>query len=420
MKTGTLLWALLFVFLCSLSLAQSTGVNGGGPNGGGGGSGTVTSVATGTGLTGGPITTTGTVSLVVPVTNANGGTGTSSTLTGVVRGGVPFTATELSGDVTTSGSNATTIAANAVTNAKAAQMAASTIKCNSSGSIADPSDCNPLPVVANLLGVVFSVDVIATANNSLTGIQTLDGQTGFTGEVVLVAAQSTSLNDGFYIMSAGAWARAGNFKAGDVINQFCNLSVLIEKGTANGGLHWRLNTGGSPIVVGTTGQSWVSSPYPNASTTVRGVGTVTAASISPNASMVASPTSVGGAVFDCVFFQDANGSVGDGNALSNFGPCAITDAGGHLLTTNASGSAPSSSVGTISTDSTDNRGRVTAITATTSITITFRSNFPYTPACGGSTSSAGLGAVVGVTAVSPSAVTFGMASLTGSFNFWCW
>ena len=40
---------------------------------------------------------------------ANGGTGTGSTLTGVVRGGSPLTASELSGDVTTSGSNVTTI-----------------------------------------------------------------------------------------------------------------------------------------------------------------------------------------------------------------------------------------------------------------------------------------------------------------------
>lgn len=56
---------------------------------------------------------------VLPV--ANGGTGTASTLTGLVRGsGTAMTAAELSGDVTTSGSNAATIANNAVTNAKIA------------------------------------------------------------------------------------------------------------------------------------------------------------------------------------------------------------------------------------------------------------------------------------------------------------
>jgi len=46
--------------------------------GGGGGGGTVTSVATGTGLTGGTITGSGTISLITPVTVANGGTGTAT------------------------------------------------------------------------------------------------------------------------------------------------------------------------------------------------------------------------------------------------------------------------------------------------------------------------------------------------------
>lgn len=41
-------------------------------------SGSVTSIATGTGLTGGPITTTGTISLVVPVVASSGGTGQTS------------------------------------------------------------------------------------------------------------------------------------------------------------------------------------------------------------------------------------------------------------------------------------------------------------------------------------------------------
>jgi len=54
---------------------------------------------------------------VLPI--ANGGTGTASTLTGLVRGSASaMTAAELSGDVTTSGSNAATIANSAVTAVK--------------------------------------------------------------------------------------------------------------------------------------------------------------------------------------------------------------------------------------------------------------------------------------------------------------
>jgi hypothetical protein len=50
-----------------------------------------------------------TVSLNTPAAVSCGGTGTASTLTGIVRGGSPMTGSELSGDVTTSGSNAATV-----------------------------------------------------------------------------------------------------------------------------------------------------------------------------------------------------------------------------------------------------------------------------------------------------------------------
>jgi hypothetical protein len=45
---------------------------------------------------------------ILPI--ANGGSNTSSTLTGLIRGGSSYTAAELSGDATTSGSNAVTVA----------------------------------------------------------------------------------------------------------------------------------------------------------------------------------------------------------------------------------------------------------------------------------------------------------------------
>jgi hypothetical protein len=63
--------------------------------------------------------------LSAPVSIGKGGTGTASTLTGLVRGSATaMTGAELSGDVTTSGSNATTIAAGAVTYSKMQNISA--------------------------------------------------------------------------------------------------------------------------------------------------------------------------------------------------------------------------------------------------------------------------------------------------------
>src|ERR1700726_4019345 len=56
-----------------------------GGGGGGGGGGTVTSVGSGSGLTGGPIFTAGTLSLVVPVTRANGGLNSITPGVGILR-----------------------------------------------------------------------------------------------------------------------------------------------------------------------------------------------------------------------------------------------------------------------------------------------------------------------------------------------
>lgn len=82
-----------------------------------------------------------------------GGTGTASTLTGLVRGGsLAFSATELSGDVLTSGSNATAIGLNVVTNAKLAQMAANTFKGNNTGALANAADLT-VPQAQTLLAV---------------------------------------------------------------------------------------------------------------------------------------------------------------------------------------------------------------------------------------------------------------------------
>jgi hypothetical protein len=132
----------------------------------GGGSGTVTSVAVSgsDGIevdSGSPITTSGTIALGV---NA----GTLRSHINVADGANNYSHPNHSGDVTSSGDGATTIANGAVTNAKAANMAEATIKGRAAAAgTGDPTDLNGAQV-----RTIINVEDGATADQSNAEIET--------------------------------------------------------------------------------------------------------------------------------------------------------------------------------------------------------------------------------------------------------
>lgn len=97
--------------------------------------------------------------------------------------------------------------------------------------------------------------VATTTDIVLAGLQTIDGITVSSGDRVLVKNQSSAANNGVYIVSSGAWARAGDANTSSEVKS--GMTVGISEGTINGTTRWVLETI-DPIVLGTTALSFVS------------------------------------------------------------------------------------------------------------------------------------------------------------------
>jgi hypothetical protein len=98
----------------------------------------------------------------------------------------------------------------------------------------------------------------ATAGTSITlsGTQTVDGVALAAGDRVLVKDQTTRSQNGIYVVGPGAWARAPDANASDLITP--EMVVRVSEGTVNGGMGdvsagstWVLVTQ-SPIALETT------------------------------------------------------------------------------------------------------------------------------------------------------------------------
>jgi len=97
--------------------------------------------------------------------------------------------------------------------------------------------------------------VASTANlASLSGLLTIDGVTLVAGDRVLLKDQTAGANNGIYVATAGAWARASDFDANDEVKG--GTLVAISEGTTNGNLLWILTTD-DPITIGTTALTFV-------------------------------------------------------------------------------------------------------------------------------------------------------------------
>jgi hypothetical protein len=76
------------------------------------------------------------------------------------------------------------------------------------------------------IGAVYTTKAVATANITLSGTQTIDGQSIGVGDKVLVSAQTTTSANGVYTCASGAWTKVCSFASGDA------TIVLVRTGSS--------------------------------------------------------------------------------------------------------------------------------------------------------------------------------------------
>jgi len=245
----------------------------------------VTSIATGTGLTGGPITSTGTIS--INVTGVSAATYGSSSV-------VPVIAVNAQGQIT----SATNTTINAVT------LTTGTISTTPSNST-DIANKAYVDTVAQGLDTKASVVAGTTVNITLSGTQTIDGIVLVSGDRVLVKNQTAPADNGLYLCAAGAWTRTTDM---DTWAEVPGAYVFVETGSTLADTGWvcTSNAGGT---IGVTAITWAQ--FSGAGS---GVSSITFGSTG-----LTPATATTGAVTVAGTLAVANGGTGQASTLTQYG-----------------------------------------------------------------------------------------------------
>ncbi len=110
-----------------------------------------------------------------------------------------------------------------------------------------------LPTVMTFDRVVpsFAVRVASTTNLTLTGHLTVDGVVTVDGDLVLAKNQTSTGQNGVYVVAAGAWTRSTSYNTAGQINY---AIVSVTSGTVNANTSWGQNN--IITTINTDAQSW--------------------------------------------------------------------------------------------------------------------------------------------------------------------
>lgn len=96
------------------------------------------------------------------------------------------------------------------------------------------------------------VVVATTANITLSGTQTIDGVAVIAGDLVLVKNQTTTANNGVYVVAAGAWTRATD---ADTWSELVSQVRVVSRGSTSADLIF-ICTSDAGGTLGTTAVTW--------------------------------------------------------------------------------------------------------------------------------------------------------------------
>lgn len=98
-----------------------------------------------------------------------------------------------------------------------------------------------------ITGISWKQEVKAatTANITLSGTQTIDGIALIAGDRCLVKNQSTSKDNGIYLVAAGAWTRTTD---ADTTIELETAAVLVRLGTVNADTQWTCTNSNEPVI----------------------------------------------------------------------------------------------------------------------------------------------------------------------------
>ncbi|HYM34700.1 MAG TPA: hypothetical protein VET48_04840 [Steroidobacteraceae bacterium] len=338
-------------------------------------------------------------------------------LLGVVllaQGQSSYTTFKPGGDL--SGTNTSqTIVAGAVTLAKQANLPAFTIVGNNTNASAAPLALTTLQTNVMALNVLH-VRTSAVSNIALTGTPTIDGVATVAGDTVLAGGETSSVNNGLYVVAAGAWSRSQALASGQVIPVNGDIAVFVERGTLRQGMTYVIDASGGALTVGTNGLTFTQRIIPGAQLGVLGLVSVISGTRVP--SLDTTPNEAGGNAGDCASFALASGSEADlGNKFGTLGPCMVSDQHGHIIYQNDTSTLPTVSLGSVAAGGTDNEGEIDGVPSTnTTLTLTFVTALPHAAVCT-INSNAATPFPISVTANSTAAATFTFAALAGTTKF---